>query len=664
MTKYKVELNSLSFFYFILWAVYLGSTLIYFNSDEPYIIENNDLLNIPNLSFAESRDRNILTFWIVFTILILTIILFTSKIYGLSKVLNRLDNNIFLIITLSFILLAFNWSLAPNYVLENYPNVWTGIPINLFFIGFLFSVLIIYTSLYSNKFFYLLKNFLLALIVLLFVPTLIQIPANIDDESHFNFLVDEFLYSYTDRILFKDFFPVYTNLFAFLAEPILAKVQISPIHVVLFLLILMQVACIFLISRILRSFQSSSSFWISFIVFLAPIFYINNVGLSVKSAFSIFPVRVFLPTILFFVLYNLVFAKNQHLKAKYFLTGILAGVTLVNNFEFGAPAIISTIYTLLIFQNKKIFKFISNFFLFLLGLFFAIFTFFLILISSNDSIIISDVFAFHLATLSGYFALPMAIFGIHSVIVPFLIFNFLISSYFLISKKSNSIQFQKKSLTLIYFSLWALLTIPYFTGRSLSEHLFAGLGYQLAVISATLFSLMITQIKKMKTFLEVKDVVSIKLMTYISLLLTINLTFVFQAEPPTYHLSKLKFMSQHTDTYKLIKKDLNYILDNNSIFQSNSSKIAQILPLAQVIEINLSIPSALITNHPTHVERIKFYSNKQCNFFQNIGYSHILMHVSTFQILRSQQSCQSVLNQESVEVFTTEESQYALVEIK
>lgn len=166
---------------------------------------------------------------------------------------------------------------------------------------------------------------------------------------------------------------------------------------------------------------------------------------------------------------QILFSKNRN-RFAFIGLGILLGVNVFNNLEFGLTSSLSILIAAIILLRKTYSapKLLVEVIIGLLLILLSIYALFLLM---NKPLKLEELFLFIKLTLSGYYAIPMDAFGIHLIIVTFFITVGFISVYQLLNNPFSNSKPLKRNYLLFILSIWSIMTLPYFVGRSFPQQL-------------------------------------------------------------------------------------------------------------------------------------------------------------------------------------------------
>jgi hypothetical protein len=606
----------------------------------PYIDPNNTWVSNQNLALKETRDSYILISWWLISLIAL-FILMRAPLIKVQKNVILAGGIIIQVLGMILIYLSSTWSLDSNND-ETVSILWTGIQPKFIIYSAIFLIITFY--LFNNrrfKLFSFLIRLLFLSIFIFMILNIIQFPLHLDDQNHFNFVANDLLTVSADKAVLHNYFPVYSNLLSYLLNPLISYYPNFPIQITVYFLIILQVSIVLMSYKLLKSVIPKSLFLISFVFFLIPLFATTDTGKSPLSYFPIHPLRIFLPLACFFAIFYVISKGNSPKKLSLFLVGILMGLTIINNLEFGATASLSILITLVIFYgiNKKLYNVLWPI---LTGITLFVTLFFLLNILVKTQVNLSSMFIFVRLTLSGYYAIAMDFMGIHLIIVSLFISGFVLGTFLLIKHRGiNSLQ-RRRYFLLTLLSTWGLGSLPYFSGRSLPSTIIGGLAFHYAFVFALLIPLLFTSFK----FLKSNQLTRLPLVLSSLLSLSIVFSGLFTVNNPLVKLGQVKdYKVESWDYFSQKAQVLFYLNDSKDKTVRNlqtDKSLSQILLLSNAYSIQLGLPSELITNHPWHLEVTPAYSSLQCQFPGINKYKYVLTTQNVNDILLKNADCLTV----------------------
>ena len=302
-----------------------------------------------------------------------------------------------------------------------------------------------------------------------------QTKDSIIDFVHTKYILNESLALSAHRIPYSNFIPQYSisyNVFTFIASKFMdIDKQLDLLMILLFLFSLLAIILAIRIASI--AFKTNRIIFPFLIIvpltLLTPGLTRSSTFGSIASLFSGIPVRLFPVIILFLLYFNLFLkyteAKNHSIRS--FFVGILGGLVIWNSPDFGLVGVASLYISIILTKlfTKRI-KVLQTFYLsagVLLGL--ALYP---VLVTFLGYKINLDYLAFFTRQFgSGFSSQPINPIGPIIVIFPLLFI--LLSFHFIIgfNAKQNEKFLLINSFTGVFFSIFCILSFPYYLNRSI-----------------------------------------------------------------------------------------------------------------------------------------------------------------------------------------------------
>jgi hypothetical protein len=616
---------------------------------EPFIDYSNTLVNIKDLAIVEKRDQYILFSWLFILIAFAIFLLWRNRSFS-KKFNSSVIIYLLIFIALFLTLRSALWS-DDLYEKMTGTSLWSGIsPIHLV-IGGIFGVILLlgfsdYRPRVTGSI-----NFLLIFISIFYIlPNLIQLPKYLDDQTHFNFVADDLIANSIGKTILFDYFPVYTNVLGIPLAPILNFSPNHPVQLVVYYLILLQAIILLISFLLIKATAPKRLVPLSFLILILPIFAIGDSGTSPSSYFPIFPLRIVIPLICVYLSLQILFPKHIS-KYGLFSLGVFLGINIFNNLEFGLTSSLSIFLAALILLRKstliKIFVFVV-----LAGIattFISIYSFFELI---DKPLKYEEIFLFIKLTLSGYNAVPMDAFGIHLIIVALFITGCVISANQLLRTPISNSKIIKRNYLLFIISLWSVMILPYFVGRSFPSTILGGFGFHYALIMTLILPTIFSVFKvtrSQRSYLFVNTI-------FLLLGLSIILSLLFNINDPRIKINEVKEFKAESSEFYSLRLQYEFFLEKSNdktlsdLFKSNS--ISQILPLSGALESQIGLPSELVTNHPWHLEVTPLYTTLQCEYSKESKYRYVLTNPRTIDSLALNPACSSVFDFKNVKALT------------
>ena len=465
---------------------------------------------------------------------------------------------------------------------ENF--LWFGFGFEVFFLAVLISPFII-NFLFSNKlYFKIVRVTIFLYLVSSFLLSYFQTTNSLIDVVHSSYIFDEILSARSGQYHYQNFIPQYQSFYTFLSYFFKNDELIGFIDMILILIYALTLLIYFMSIKIIKGSYKNFNLINSAVIFTpfliaAPIFY-NRIGYggTMAALLTGYPVRI-LPFFLIFHIFmkSFNFSKENtifEINKKYLLTSFfLCGINILNNFEFGLAILFSLIATLVILDLIANERLVNTFKTIYTMSFASLFGFVSVIVFYN---ILNLEFNFNYIgwwfrqyAQSNALGTKIQIPGPSQFVLPILFSTFISHCYYLnkyFNQYHENKSIIKNSITGLGFSLFSVLGMPYYIGRSFASGQLQIFLLPIALSFSILLGTVLTINKDSSINLakiKLKNINSIFFITIVSLFIS---TAFISATP---------------------KSELNRILDINTNWPTES-QITMFDEISKFHEINLS----------------------------------------------------------------------------
>ena len=437
-----------------------------------------------------------------------------------------------------------------------------------------------------------------------------QSPATVRDMDHFPYTANELATNGVGRLPLSDFVPQYSSLLGLPIAPLLIWFPSHSIAIVLYWLIGLQVACLLIPTVCLaKAVDSRLAFPTFFICSVLSITGDPKLMLSSVTYFAGTPMRIVLPIVLLGVL-SWHFArwdKPSRTTAGLLAIGFVGGLTALNNFEFGVPALLAAMFTVSLMSDsfRQILKSVS-----LMGL--ASISVFLLYglvgttlgkpIHWGHWVLFSRVFGS-----SGFMKMPMAWGGLHVGFASLCVFGLAIAIH--LRRKDTSVNtVRKRALTtyLAYSSVWLLLTFSYFGGRSFTSTLIGGHALQFGMVLSGVLAFTLLEHKSLWSLASRRRSIlaAFSVLVCVPLIFTSALTMRLPSPSTVFR----QIADSGTDFPRLDE-----LSAQTTSFAESPQDVGQLVELSHHIELQTGMPSLLAYNYPAYLVLSEDIQRVQCD---------------------------------------------------
>lgn len=456
------------------------------------------------------------------------------------------------------------------------------------------------------------------LLVAVAVPMLWQAPNAIRDPGHFPFTANEMAAVAAGKFPLSDFVPQYSTLLSFPIAPALRLFSSTPEAVVVVWLIALQVFCVAVPLVVVRKAAGWTLVPIGIGLVGIPILALaGGSSHSASTYFAGMPLRYVGPMSLLLVLIGRLSKLNVRCgpvwascrsRFRDLWLGVACGLVLINNPDFGGPAVGACFVVMLVSQlswrGARDVAFLMS-----VGLIcsFAGYSILGFVIGKPVDwgywLLFQRVFGS-----AGYFAMPMPSFGEHlGYVMTFLAGAALGLSGVLQARRRNGhVSVAIVAAALLYVSLWSLGSLAYFSSRSYSSTLWGGHIFQLGTTVFLAFSFVLCFLRSdperhPKVLFESGPSIAV---------VAVSMLFIggLVTRLPSIQTTSAALYASSSVYPELAEVSQQMIADTNQ----PEVGAAQILPMSNLVELRTGVRSLALFNHPSNVSASDAFMEQQC----------------------------------------------------
>ena len=313
------------------------------------------------------------------------------------------------------------------------------------------------------------------LLVVYYLPSVIQPFKGIIDTYHSRYILNDLLIFSTGKMPFTEITPQYIGLLGLPLRLITFLPGEAVVNASLIWVNALVAFEILLIVLIAKKALATKYWALAAIAVVATMFVKVQPNMrswgSLAQHMNLIPGRTILPISLLFVVSSVAVAKDSiSRKASTYLLGLLSAITTVNNVEFGAPAAIAIIIILIGLQLSLITK-KSHLYIFLAGFVSALLVIALIYSLNGSQLTLNSWLVMIRAHgVDGFMNLAMPFFGLWTFFYAVLGASAVIGANMIFREFKNrpiTSEELRAAILLTFGGLWGSATLFYFSGRSL-----------------------------------------------------------------------------------------------------------------------------------------------------------------------------------------------------
>jgi hypothetical protein len=529
-------------------------------------------------------------------------------------------------------------------------ELWSGFGISVFIVLMIITLGFFLTK-KSTSFNLVLKSSTLKVTTLLVISciyglSLWQTKDSIIDFGHTKYILNESLALSAHRIPYSNFIPQYSisyNIFTFIASKFMdIDKQLDFLMILLFLFSVLAIVLAITIASI--AFKTNRIMFPFLIIvpltLLTPGLTRSSTFGSIASLFSGIPVRLF-PVIILFLLYFNLFLKNT--KAKNYsirsvFVGILGGLVIWNSPDFGLVGVASLYISIILTKlfNKRI-KVLQTFYLsagVLLGL--ALYPALLTFLGYKINL---DYLAFFTRQFgAGFSSQPINPLGPIIVIFPLLFI--LLSFHFIIgfNAKHNEKFLLINSFTGVFFSIFCILSFPYYVNRSIVSGQLQLYLLPISISLAILIGLLIQSnyFKDLLSNFKEKNYYNTLVNLPIVILCVLPISTLILFPNPKIELTRIFTDKKFSDVVfppetlqKWPPSTISITMDNidlaKSFAKNNSKEVAYFGSMSNYISVKKDIQSVNVFNSPDDFRISESSLKLGCDFLTSRNFTFLIL---------------------------------------
>ena len=592
----------------------------YFFGPKPYL-KNSHLLIPPNKGLVDQRDTLILFGWYLLAIISSLAIYWlifqrnSSEVVLVSrfKWLNR-------VLTVAFIL-VFICNLFIDLDKQDTGNV-PALTLKEALVSILFWTMAGFLWLKSGRYVFFFRTIIACGLLIRPLSVLLQTPSSLRDPWHFFFTANELAAPAAGMIPLANFVPWYTSLLGYPIAPILRLIPSESVVILLFWLLFLEAICLMLPVIIAYKIVGHHAALLSILLMVSLI----TVQPSANSYFQVFPIRTIFPCLLLgLVVFSVQEIQTLRFRRLMFL-GILLGLTLLNNLESGLPCLFALVFTtLLLHRNIKIFA--QSFLLIIFGVCLVFGLFSLLILSAGRTLNFSYLtMGLEIVVSGGFFQASMALGGYHNIYMIFFVSGMATSVFvFFRAQKNQNSNLKRIAALMSFSSSWGMSGMIYFSGRSYTSTLTVSSNYALGLLGVSIIIWIFSDKEFALTILNQRT------QNLFILPVLVFLMFFFIATISLTRMDYVHVLRQagtgwdeelhQSASLRSAIEQINQLKNRESKLDS---KVVQILPLSNILELTTGIEAELVISDPRYLSMFGGFQKVQCQYILDSGFDLVI----------------------------------------
>ncbi len=462
------------------------------------------------------------------------------------------------------------------------------------------------------------------------LPALISTPDHIRDPYHFMFTGDELAAPAIGALPIGDFAAQYTNLLGYPIAPILLLVPKSATAVVVAWIVVLQLIAIAAVIMTAVIVGGRRLIPAAVALVAAPLVMVGTDSAATPlSYYATVPLRVVLPAVLILVLVWIARKQASLTVGSAVALGLGAGITALNNADFGGPALIAVFVSVLLLAPNLRAR-VRTALAFLIGAAAVPLAYAVALMLAGREVDPSAYLIFaRVFGVNGFYQVAMAPFGLHVLAAALFITAAATGAWRLLGRRGS-----RAEATFIFSAgLWALLTLTYFAGRSALPTLVGGAAFQVGIVAVAMLPSALRALNSIRTHREPNAVVS-AVMAFI--MLAGILALMFSGRTPKDSLVDAidGWSGRPTARHASVTSPAGSP-DANTVFLLRQGALA---------ELELGWKSALVINNPEAFMISPAFTSRQCTALASRPWRELVVEADIAPYLERDPACRAVID--------------------
>lgn len=502
------------------------------------------------------------------------------------------------------------------------------------------------------------------------IPPLVQTPSSMRDLFHYPFTSDEMVAVATGHFPLGDYIPQYTNLLGFPIAPLLHWFPEKSELVVLAWILLLQLVSLAIAVALPVLVGGRRHLGPAMIVAWAPPVTPMIGGLSASTYFAVLPIRVVLPATAILAAYLALRdrpATDLRRPARLLSVGAVAGLAALNNPDYGLPALVTALVVVFLVGRSLRSRCASTAVAAVGGI--AVFgAYGVIGALAGRPVDWSGWLAFQNAFgAEGLASVAMEPFGPHVAVVGLFVTASVLGFVLIVRSRSGSSSFAyRQGLLLALTGGWALLTLPYFTGRSLVPTLIGGYTFAIGLVVAALLPLLHHAVRAIRAGVA-RDMTAASIgLAFGGLAVACVIAMMASIPAPSEYLSRqLEAAGGRSEPLRQVTGAVHDLLAEpaNSRLAAlvDDGVVAQSLDLSGLLELTMGLPSLSVTSSPAYYTTSAYFVEALCAAPWPDGVDYLLVSSAVADRISGEASCGDTFDLASRERFRAGDVAYVLL---
>ena len=465
------------------------------------------------------------------------------------------------------------------------------------------------------------------------LAALFQSPATIRDVSHFIYTSNELLAPAAGLYPLSNFVATYNNLLGFPIAPFVRMFPAQTMSILVGYLLFLQLFCLSvpaLVSRIAGRWK------LVLPMTLIPVMLVtsaNSNGNAQHTYFQSFPMRSAVPSLLLVALVWIVSRPSGLGKLASVSLGALAGLAVVNNPDFGAPAAVAGVVAMVLCQPTLVPR-VRNLVFAALGGVSSLIVLWAVYGLFGQTLKPGFFFQFtRMVSSGGYMKAAMPIGGIPIVLVT----GFCLGCAFGVYAVRRAHQVRERKMLasasfLLFSSIWGLLSYIYYAGRSYTSTSLGGHSYQLGLVISGVILYFVLDATHLRDQIRRAGAPSF-ILPIIALAFISFCTSAYLTVPsPLTSVNDIRNRGSQFTLERFFVDEFR-VLRQRGILSENPNNIGLLLPISNALQQSGVGRSILVTMHPEFTELMPEFAKLQCRAVIESDTTLIVEDISRVSVL-------------------------------
>jgi hypothetical protein len=615
----------------------------------------------PSWGLIEPTDRAVMLAWFALAIALAVLVTFVP---ALSR--SRLGRPwvVTLAATAAMVLaiISVTWTIDRS-------GFWDGIPLGVLFAALIGAALLMASTLVPAALARVGALITAAMAIAYTLPALLQLPSGIRDPFHYRFTSEEIVSVAAGRFPLSDFVPQYTNLLPFPVAPLLDWFPGRAEILVVGWLLALQVIALAIAVTLPILVGGRRFLGPALVVACGPPIMMLGGGVSSSTYFAVMPLRVVLPAALILATYLALKSRPDvglRRPSRMLSVGVLAGLTALNNPDYGLPAVVAVLVVVFItgrtFRGGAVATGIT-----LAGAAVVFPVYALAGAVVGSPVDWSLWLAFQgMFGAEGSAAVAMEPFGLHIAVVALFVAASVLGFALIWRSRSAAGSFAyRQGLVLALTGGWALLSLPYFVSRSIVPTLIGGYTYAVGLIVAALLPLLHRAIRAVRAGMA-RDVTAASIgLAFGGLAVAAAVaSFAFVSAPSDYVDAQWRGAGGHSAVFTGFEMTMDALLAdpaNEELRELvDAGEVGQAVDMSGLLELATGFPSVAIASSPDYFDSGPFFAQALCRRSWPDDVDYLLVDSDVAPRFVAEPACADALDLGSLRTFSTGDARFAL----